>query len=219
MGFFPLGKLFGVPVRVHFSALLGALIFSGFRFAPGAWVGFFLVILLHELGHALVVRRTGQQVIGVNVHALGGECAWRGNPTDLQRAAIAWGGVWAQFALLAIALPVSLLFGNAIAQVPALGPHLWDLLRAFTYSNALIIAINLIPFPPLDGAEAWKLPKLWWARRQARKLRAKGPLPRVQFKAAQARSRVEDPRLPPQVAAILEDIARQAADARKPKRN
>ena len=220
MGYFPLGRIFGVPARVHVSALLGALFFSGLRFAPGAWLGFFLVILVHELGHALVVRRTGQRVIGVNIHGLGGECAWQGNPSPLERAMIAWGGVWAQLVLFALAMPLSLLLTPFVAGVPLLGSLFADLMLALTWNSLLLAALNLIPFGPLDGAEAWKLPKLLWARRNAAKRR---PQPEVRFRATPATAPAAKPRAaaspasapPPAVASMFEDIARQAREARK----
>src|SRR5262245_31795457 len=56
-GFLHLGRFRGVPLRMHVLAPLGALFFSGFRFEPGAWLGFVLIILLHEIGHALLVMR------------------------------------------------------------------------------------------------------------------------------------------------------------------
>jgi Zn-dependent protease len=69
----------------------------------------------------------------------------------VQRAAIAWGGVLAQLALLIPALAVALF-------LPApQSAFLAELLEAFTRTNAILIAFNLIPIKPLDGAEAWPL--------------------------------------------------------------
>lgn len=200
VGYYSLGKVLGVPVQLHWSALLGALFFGGFRFAPGAWLGFLLVIGVHELGHALVVRRTGQRVIGVNVHGLGGECAWQGDPSPIQRACIAWGGVWAQLVVFVIALPILWWLGPALASAPVAFGFVSDLAIALTWSNLWLAALNLIPYGPLDGVEAWKLPELLLARWRGRK-----------------RRRAEE-RVPPAVASILEDIARQAREARRPKR-
>jgi stage IV sporulation protein FB len=171
-----LGRLRGVLIRMHWSAIFGAIFFSGMRFAPGAWLGFIVVILAHELGHAFIVRRTGQHVHGVDIHGLGGECRWSGHATPLERALIAWGGVWAQLALFAIALPLGWLLGSA------LGTFGLDFFHALTWSSLWLAALNLIPFPPLDGAEAWKLPRhlnVWWKNRQARKQFARPPVRQV----------------------------------------
>jgi stage IV sporulation protein FB len=144
----------GVPIRVHTSALVGAVLFGGFAFAPGAWIGFLLVVLVHELGHAAVVRFTGNHVQCIDVHVLGGECRWFGHPTPTERAAIAWGGVWAQLALFFVALPIQHAVGDAWGRFGT------DLLEALTWQSLILAAINLLPFVPFDGAEAWKLPGL-----------------------------------------------------------
>lgn len=155
-----IGRIAGTPVRLHWSVLLGAVIFSGFRLAPGAWLGFVLVILVHELGHMAVVKLARQRALGIDIHGLGGECQWTGNATPMQRAAIAWGGVWGQLALLALALPLSYAVGAS------LGVFGLDLFYALTWGSLLIAAINLLPFPPLDGAEAWRLVPMLYRRLQ-----------------------------------------------------
>ena len=149
-GWLILGSLRGAPVRVHWSTPLGALFFSGFRFVPAFWFAFVVLILVHELGHAFVVRRARATVLSVDIMAYGGECAWSGRVGPLRRAAIAWGGVWAQMALL-IATWIWLLVD---APSSAAGR---EIAHVFTRTNLWVMALNLIPFPPLDGAEAWRL--------------------------------------------------------------
>jgi stage IV sporulation protein FB len=201
-----IGRFGGVPVRLHWSAALGALFFSGFRFAPGAWLGFVLVILAHELGHAFVVRRTRQVLLGVDVHGLGGECRWSGHASPMQRALIAWGGVWAQLALAAIVLPLSWLVGSS------LGSFGLDLFHALTWSSLLLAAINLVPVRPLDGAEAWKLPGLVaerWRSRRAAGPRVSSPRPNA------ARSKSEGDELPDDLKRLFAKVATDARDARR----
>jgi hypothetical protein len=84
-------RVWGAPVCVHWSVVVGLTLVAGLQ--PGAWVGFLVVIVAHELGHAVLVRRFGQKVVGLSFHALGGECYWAGQPTAKRRALIAWGGV------------------------------------------------------------------------------------------------------------------------------
>ncbi len=162
-GYYTVGHFKGAPIRLHWSAPLGALVFGGFRFVPGFWIGFFLLVLLHELGHAVVVRLCGLRVAGIDIHGLGGQCRWEGRLTSLKQALIAWGGVWAQLALFA-AVEVTLLF---VAPPP--NPHLWDLIDAFTRANLWLAALNLIPIRPLDGAEAWPLFSILWERFRLRR--------------------------------------------------
>lgn len=165
-GYLTLVSIRGVPVRAHWTVPLGAFLLSGGRLAPGLWLGVFLVIALHEAGHALMVHRFRLVNLGVDLTGFGGRCRWAGHPSAVERAAIAWGGVLAQFALLVPALLVAFLappFENAFAA---------QLLHAFTRTNAVLIVLNLLPIPPLDGAEAWPLFK-HLARDRARRARWK----------------------------------------------
>jgi stage IV sporulation protein FB len=150
-GYVSLGRVRGVSLRAHVLTLLGALFFTGFRFEPGAWVGFFLLILLHEIGHALVVRRYGLHVQSIDLHVFGGVCHWSGQATSWQRAVIAWGGVMAQAVVLLATMGVV-----AVAGAPH-GAFLTELVYVFTATNLWLIVLNLAPIPPLDGAEAWKI--------------------------------------------------------------
>jgi stage IV sporulation protein FB len=206
MGWWSVGKVRGVPIRIHWSALLGALFFSGFRFAPGYWLGFVLVILVHELGHAAVVKITRQRVHGVTIHGMGGECQWSGNATPIQRSCIAWGGVWGQLALFVLVLPFSGLLAMSLGRMGA------ELAYALTYSSLILAAINLIPFGPLDGVEAWKLPGLLAQRfKRRRAARASQPA-RTEARRAPARGAEE---VSPEVRSLMERIAKEARDARR----
>jgi len=148
-------------VRLHWTLPIGALVFSQGRFVPGFWLGFFLLVLLHELGHAVLVRRFRCAVVSIDVHGFGGLCRWSGTPTAVQRACIAWGGVLAQAVVLAGAHVALALAGPPETRFTA------HLAAAFTGTNVWVIAINLIPVAPLDGAEAWKLPGLLIGRGRA----------------------------------------------------
>ncbi|MBK6516982.1 MAG: M50 family metallopeptidase [Polyangiaceae bacterium] len=163
-GTWTIGRFRGAPIALHWSLPLGALFFGRFGWVPGFWLAFALVILVHELGHALVVRLTGNTVVHVLVHGLGGECRWDGDPTRLERACIAWGGVWAQLVLAAVAFTLLLI-------APPSSLFTAELLHGLTWSNLFLAAFNLIPIPPFDGAEAWKLPGLLRERWRKRRLK------------------------------------------------
>jgi hypothetical protein len=134
---------------VHWSAPLGALFFSGFRFAPGAWAGFILLILVHELGHAFLAMRYRLRVRGIDVHGLGGQCRYEGGGTRRQHIVIAWGGVLAQAVVLLLAVTV--------LRPVSTTPFTQELAETFVGTNVWLIALNLLPIPPLDGATAWQL--------------------------------------------------------------
>jgi hypothetical protein len=148
---FRIGSWRGVPLRVHWTMPVGALLFGGFSFVPAFWLAFFVLVLLHELGHAFVVQRFGHLATSVEVTGFGGLCRWTGHSTAFERAAIAWGGVLAQTALLILTWTLLWLVGT-----PS-NPHLAEIAYAFTHTNLLLIGLNLLPFRPLDGAEAWSI--------------------------------------------------------------
>jgi stage IV sporulation protein FB len=161
-GYLNLGRVAGARVRAHWTLPVGALIFSGGRISLGYFVGFVLLVLVHEIGHAVVVRKRGYRAISLELHGMGGLCRWQGDPTRLDVAWIAWGGVWAQALLLFATLAGTLAFG-----MPS--EHFFvEMLSAFMWTNLWMIGINLVPIPPLDGAEAWKLFPLLRRRAQAR---------------------------------------------------
>lgn len=138
------------------------LLFGRFQFVPGFWLGYLLIVGLHEMGHAFLARRMGLTAYSIDIHALGGQCRFGGaSISPWQHAVVAWGGVIAQAILLAIALAISI--------VPlAGGPFLAQLLGALIGTNLTIMLLNLAPFPPLDGAQAWRILPLWRERRERR---------------------------------------------------
>ncbi len=173
-GYWHVGTLRGVPIRLHWSIPLGCIVFSGFNFVPAFWVAFTFLVLAHELGHAAVVRSFRHRTLSVDVTGFGGLCRWSGNASSFERSAIAWGGVLAQAAIL---LPTFLLV--TILGSPT-NPHLAQVAYAFTHSNLFLIGLNLLPFPPLDGAEAWKIFRqgrfqTWFASLRARKTKRRTP--------------------------------------------
>src|SRR5262249_16512475 len=96
-------RLLGIPIRVDASWLVILALLTwplGVQFRaelpdlpPGAaWllglvtaVAFFICILLHELGHAVVARRTGIPMDGITLFLFGGVAEMRGEPTSAGR--------------------------------------------------------------------------------------------------------------------------------------
>jgi Zn-dependent protease len=169
-GYLRVATIRGVPIRIHWTMPLGALLFGGLRFAPAFWVGFLLLLLVHELGHAALVRKYGHRVLSVDITGFGGLCRWSGWASPNQRGVIAWGGVLAQAALLVVVLAALLVVGL---------PSTWfgaELVSVLVWTNLWLIGLNLLPFPPLDGAEAWPLVRRLLGGRAGR--RGSSPLPR-----------------------------------------
>jgi len=165
-GYLQVAKLGGAPVRIHWSVAVGAVMFVGLRFAPAAWLAFALLVLVHELGHAAAVLFFRLEVVSVDVHGFGGVCRWDGVATAWQRAVIAWGGVLAQLALLVATEGLLLTAGRPTSSFAV------DMVSVFTETNLWLMLINLIPVPPLDGANAWTIFRAWRAGRGSRDRRA-----------------------------------------------
>jgi len=157
-GYLTLGRWRGAVIRLHWSILMGALLFGGFRFDPVFMLGFVGLVLLHEIGHGLVVWRFGHSVSVIEATGFGGTCHWSGNATPFEESAIAWGGVLAQAVLLVCA------YGWLALVGPPPSAAGWTLLELATRTNLWLIAVNLMPVPPLDGARAWKIFAHWRER-------------------------------------------------------
>ncbi len=137
-----LARVRGVAIRAHWSLPLGLFFFS---FGGGlvTAAGVTLLVLIHELGHAAIVVRLGYRVRALTFHAFGGECHWDGTATEREQAEIALAGPLAQLVVLGLAL---------------LAPRLpRDIGNVLVDRNALLIALNLLPIGPLDGATAIRL--------------------------------------------------------------
>lgn len=197
-GAWTVGRYGGAPIRIHWSVLILVALFGGFQ--PGAWLGIVLVIVMHEVGHAVVVRGVGAVPTEIVVHGFGGHCAWRGPVSSRGRAMIAWGGVWGQLVLFALVG----LWAQLFTPASPFGGHL---IYALLWSNLRLAAFNLIPFPPLDGAEAWRLVPIlrddlvrWWrwqrVRTEMNTPRAEADTPKPRLPAdleAEKNGRITDP--------------------------
>ncbi len=171
-------NLLGFPVTVHplfwvVSALLGSA--SGGIVQLLIWVlAVFISIIVHELGHALAMRRHGihSQII---LHFSGGltvpeSISWGGRSANLalspgQEIFISLAGPFAGFGLAALIAAGVFLSGGSIitryllgviplpvaAVLPIGGSILSALVMAFLWINIFWGFINLMPVYPLDG--------------------------------------------------------------------
>lgn len=162
-GYLTLFHVRGVPVRAHWSLPILPILITWGRLELGTWLGVLVLIFLHELGHAALVWRFRLAVMSIDISGFGGACRWVGHPSEVQRSAIAWGGVLAQAIVFVIAYVLIAILGAPRHAFLA------ELAYAFVYANAWIMVLNLIPFPPLDGAEAWPFFKHAWRAWQRRR--------------------------------------------------
>jgi Zn-dependent protease len=167
-GFLRLFRWRGVPVLVHWSVLV--LLAFGLRsgaYRVASLVALGVMVLIHELGHAVLVQHYRLKVREIRIHAFGGECVHEATRSMRQQVVIAWGGVLAQLVLFAAASALQSL------HLP-LGAELRAMLAVWTSSNLAIAALNLLPFPPLDGHRAWRLKYLLPNRSPKRERRFEG---------------------------------------------
>ena len=186
-GYLVIGRFRGAPIRLHWTVPIGIVVFTGLRIAPGAWLAFVLILLVHELGHAVAVAYSRLRVTSVDVLGFGGLCHWSGYPTPRQRVLIAWGGVLAQAALAVVTFASVLSLGR-----PA-HPFAADLVDTFLRTNLWLIMINLLPIPPLDGVEAWGVVRLITAARARRRMDAAQTAERALAAEERARARAALP--------------------------
>ena len=152
-----LGRYVGIPVRAHWSMALIAVLFgvnlaASFGLVAGvvAVIAFFLSILAHEFGHALVARRYGVETESIDLWALGGVARLdREPPTPRADGLIAVAGPLVSLALGIVTFGTALLVSSTV-------------LGWIGLINLLLAVFNMLPGAPLDGGRvlrAWR-----WSR-------------------------------------------------------
>jgi len=154
-------RLFGIPVSVSHSFWFLALFlqFSEIsrpqRFA--IWVGVvFTGVLLHEFGHALVIRAFGFAP-SVELYGMGGLTAWstaQGNaPGPWKRLVVSLAGPVAGITFGFGTLFVALASGMSFEGIMSRGSYAEYLVYSVAWVNAGWGLLNLIPVYPLDGGQ------------------------------------------------------------------
>ena len=171
-----IGRLAGIPIGINplWLVIVGLITWSlgatyypdeVSRIAPAAAYGLglasalflFASIVLHELGHAVVARRHGVAIEGIDLWLLGGVAKLRGEPhqpgDELRYAA----------AGPAVTVAIAASFGVIVVALPAGAPDALRALLAYQFFiNTIILAFNLLPAFPLDGGRI--LRAALWAR-------------------------------------------------------
>ena len=174
-GSFRLFRLFGINVFLHWSWFVIAVIrlqYHGLEYGSYVWYGLeyvtlFLIVLLHEFGHALACRSVGGQASQIVLWPLGGVAYVAPPPRP---GAVLWSIVAGPlvnvvlFPLLTVASVLSRSGGWADSV-----PNLHALIHAIWLMNLGLLIFNLLPIYPLDGGKfLWAL--LWFAFGRARGL-------------------------------------------------
>lgn len=132
---------------------------SGFLLAVSAALLFFVSLTLHELGHALVARREGIQVVGIDLWFFGGLAKMSrdtNTPGEEFRVAAAGPAVTLIIVIVCSGLIAILGYPDEAAKVMSFStdedaPAAVALLGYLAAVNAFLLAFNLLPAFPLDG--------------------------------------------------------------------
>ncbi len=162
-GYILLGSFREVPIRAHW-VLLVALLVAPFFGLGTLSLAAALLVLLHELGHAWMIRWRSLAVAGIDAHLFGGRCAYHDQwATEWDRALIAWGGVFVQVLVFIPSFIYVRLTGGPSGP---LEPYLNQVLIIALGFNVLVIGVNLLPIRGLDGGTAWSIVPLAFSRWQ-----------------------------------------------------
>lgn len=163
-----LGKLFGIEIGLHYSWFLIALLItmslaSQFQQSHPEWgsgviwslsiltsILFFVMLLAHEMSHALVARSRGLKTKAITLFALGGVAQIEKEPEDAKTEfLVGMVGPFSSAVIGVVALAIAWGLGWPIGANPA--TPLQAMFVWLGYINLTLAAFNMIPGYPLDG--------------------------------------------------------------------
>ena len=172
-----IARVIGIPIYLHFSWLIifGLIVWTlstGYfpaqhpdlpassYWAKGlvASLLFFVSIVLHELGHAVVALRHGVRTRSITLFIFGGVAQLEKDPRD-GRAEF-----WMAAAGPLVSLTLAGLF-YACASLPFVGPSTAAVARYLALINLILALFNLVPAFPMDGGRLLR-GALWGRDRQ-----------------------------------------------------
>ena len=177
-----IARVIGIPIYLHFSWLIifGLIVWTlstGYfpaqypdlpassNWAKGlvASLLFFVSILLHELGHAVVALRHGLRTRSITLFIFGGVAQLEKDPKD-GRAEF-----WMAAAGPLVSLALAGLF-YACATLPFVGPSAAAVAKYLALINLILALFNLVPAFPMDGGRLLR-GALWGPMGKARATR------------------------------------------------
>ncbi|HTZ72639.1 MAG TPA: M50 family metallopeptidase [Candidatus Aquilonibacter sp.] len=168
-------RILGIDVFLHWSWFLVALFeiqsradaYSSIAWNVLEYLALFLIVLLHEFGHALACRQVGGTANQIVLWPLGGVAYVSPPPRP---AAVLWSIVAGPLVNVAL-IPVLLLTGAATESLglDQAAPSFHPFLHAVATINIALLIFNVLPIYPLDGGKIlWSL--LWFVLGRARSL-------------------------------------------------
>ncbi len=171
-----IGRLFGIPLRIHVSWLIvfGLVswslaagyfpaqlpdlpVWSYWAKAIVAAAMFFASLILHELGHSLVARRHGVGIASITLFVFGGVSQMREEPRTPRQ----------EFEIAAIGPAISLALAGVFAvigswtRVDGASTGTSVVMVYLATVNLLLAIFNLLPAFPLDGGRVLRA-ALWY---------------------------------------------------------
>jgi Zn-dependent protease/CBS domain-containing protein len=150
-------RIFGVPVRLHFTFLillvfLIALVGKQSAASYALYIiGLFASVLLHEFGHALAGRWYGIKTLEIVMFPIGGVSRTEKTPPPQQELWIALAGPIVNIAI-ALGLLAFLYYRHQIVGVSELIDATdANLIQRIAFGNLILAAFNLLPAFPMDG--------------------------------------------------------------------
>ena len=167
-------RLFGIQVYLHWAWFLAIwyFVYQARGYTTPAWsvlecLSLFLIVLMHEFGHALACRQVGGKADQIVLWPLGG-VAYVSPPQ--RPGAMLWS--------IAAGPLVNVLLFPPLTALALLARHLgWDetspdlfnYLMALWFIDLVLLVFNLIPIYPLDGGQILRS-LLWFIFGRARSL-------------------------------------------------
>jgi Zn-dependent protease/CBS domain-containing protein len=152
-------KLFGVPVRLHFTfiLLLVFLLFIGVgQHQSGLMTALYVLalfasVLLHELGHTLVARRYGIRTIEIVMFPIGGISRPERAPKAREELWVALSGPLVNLLIAAGLLTWVGVQQGFVSLAQLREPTDANLAERVALGNLLLFVFNLLPAYPMDG--------------------------------------------------------------------
>jgi Zn-dependent protease len=167
----------GINVFLHWSWFLFAAFevsarsgsYSSFVWNVLEYLSLFLIVLLHEFGHALACRQVGGNANQIVLWPLGGVAYVDPPPRP---GATLWSIAAGPLVNVALVLLLSMMgFVARYSQWPIVMPNAYAWLRAVWYINFGLLIFNLLPVYPLDGGQILRS-LLWFVLGRSRSLMA-----------------------------------------------
>ena len=164
-------RIAGIQVFLHWSWFLVAIIeinnrrgsYSSVAWNAAEYVALFVIVLMHEFGHALACRQVGGQANRIVLWPLGG-VAFVAPP---QRPGATLWAIAAGPLVNLVLIPVALMLAVASERMgwgdsfPDAQHFLWMMV----YINVALLVFNLLPVYPLDGGQILRSLLWFWLGR------------------------------------------------------